>query len=149
MTLRDTSRENDANRYKERYERSYGSTGNNETRNGVLRIKSITTHSNGITLVFPGFHITKQTSMDGVVQGISPHHQLCNHEHQNSTIYHKQHHSSLRGTCKAPIPTQICQIRYVAVSIQNHYKHEQNYNTNDFHTKISVFRDLVEIPDSH
>ena len=79
-------------------------------------------------------------------------------KHQNYTIWHKQHHSSLRATCKAPTATQICQIGYVAEAIQNLYKHEQKDNTKGLHTerstsanlaKVSVFRDLVKFSDSH
>ena len=84
MSRSDASRENDAKAYKEHYKRSYGSTGNNETRNEVLRVKYITTHSNGITLVFPGCQDIKQTNMDGVVQRTTPHHHLCTHKHQNT-----------------------------------------------------------------
>ena len=60
-----------------------GSTGMNETRYEALRVKIITTHSNGTNPVFPGCQDIKQPIMDGVEQIRTPQHQLSTHKHQN------------------------------------------------------------------
>ena len=65
-------------------------------------------------------------------------------KHQNYTICPKQHHSSLRATCKVPTTSQMCQIRYVAEAIQKLYKHEQKDNTKEFHIESSTTSNLAK-----
>ena len=138
MTWKGASRENDAKTYKERWERSYGSTRNYETRYGVLRLNSTTStllwHTSGIPRL--PHDQTNKYRWGGAKKLTTPptmHSQAP--KQQNYAFCPKQHHSSLRATCKAPTATQMCLTRYVAKAIQKLYKHEKKDNTKELHTE--------------
>ena len=161
MAWRGASRENDANTYKERWEWSYGSTGNYETRYGVLRNNSTTStlqwHTSGIPRLT---HDQTNKYRWGGANKLTTH-QQCTHKLQNnkttqsvlnSIIAVCEQHAKYQQPPKCSKQDMWEKLFKSSTSLSKKII-QRSHTQEDLQvltwTKITDFGDLVKISDSH